>query len=75
MAKPLAQLGARQVTPIPGKAQPWVFMPSHTPLQGPLSPEQGCRVPAGAPATAVHVPSLPFTLHAPHWSVHGLSQQ
>jgi hypothetical protein len=38
------------------------------------TPEHAERVPRGTPETAVHVPTEPVTLHAPHVSVHATLQ-
>ena len=44
------------------------FVPSHVPAHAPLPVQEG-RLPCGAPATAVHAPTLPTASHASHWPV------
>jgi hypothetical protein len=50
-------------------------VPSQVPPQSESSLEHFVRCPAGVPVTALHVPSLPFTLQASHWPLHEVLQQ
>jgi hypothetical protein len=69
------QLATEQIVEIPGNAPHAVrFDPSHDAWQVPV-PEHAGRPARGAPATAMHDPTLPPTLHASHWPLHAVLQQ
>ena len=59
---------------LPGKSHALVSRPLQAGLHGPVPGHAG-RLPTGAPVTAEHVPSMPFTLHDSHWPVHAALQQ
>jgi hypothetical protein len=49
-------------------------VPSQLPAQTVPSLAHAWREPTGAPTTGMQLPSLPATLHASHWPVHGSVQ-
>jgi hypothetical protein len=57
-----------------GYVQVSVCTPSQVPPQTVPSETQADLPPRGAPTTGLHVPSLPATSQAWHWSVHAESQ-
>jgi hypothetical protein len=68
------QLAAAQTVDTPGGSPHLVRSePLHCALHAPV-PTHAVRVPRGAPLTAMHVPTLPATLHASHCPVHSVSQ-
>jgi len=67
VAVPAAQLAPRQLVAAWGYAQAAGLAPSHAPPQKEPSVRHAARAPCGAPATAVHEPTLPGTSHAWHW--------
>ena len=79
VATPFAQLACTHVTDEPTNPVHDVrVLPSHCAALHGLSAEpfgHAARVPCGAPATGVHVPSLPSTSHASHCPVHAPLQQ
>jgi len=69
------QLAVRQLVVDPGYVQAVRRVPSQDPPHVVPSPVHALRDPVGLPATAVHVPIDPVTLHASHWPPHAVSQQ
>jgi hypothetical protein len=75
VATPAEHEAARQDLAAPGKAQAVRSVPSQVPPQTVPSDSQARRVPTGAPATAVQVPTRLAWSQASHWPVQALSQQ
>jgi hypothetical protein len=73
VATPFAQEGPRHCET--GYAQAAPLMPLQAPPHPEPSEAQAGREPRGAPATAVHAPMLPGTLHAWHCPLQAWSQQ
>jgi hypothetical protein len=59
---PLVQLACEQTVELLGKVQAMTLFPSHCPLQGAVPPHAR-RWPCGSPWTAMHFPTLFFSLH------------
>jgi hypothetical protein len=59
---PLVQLACEHTVELLGKTQVVALLPSHCPLQGAVPPHAR-RWPRGSPWTAMHFPTLPFSLH------------
>jgi hypothetical protein len=69
------QVAAAHVVVAPGYVQAVVVTPSQRPAQPAWVPVQPARVPRGAPATGVHMPTLFGSLQASHWPPQALPQQ
>src|SRR5256885_1466634 len=73
VASPAAQVAPRHCAV--GYAQAAALLPSPDPPHDEPSLTQAVRAPCGAPATAVHWPTLPGTSHAWHWPLQAWLQQ